>query len=325
MGQTADRVMRDAPFVAATQPYRTELRAHCYRMLGAIDEAEDLVQETYLRAWRAWDSFQGRSSVRVWMHRIATNACLSALEGHPRRALPTGLGPPGDDPSQPVPEDHNVLWIHPLPDPADIATAKASLRLAMIASLQYLPPRQRAVLILRDVLGWQTSEVADALGMSTPATRSALQRARAKLAQVAPDEHDLIEPTEPEAQALLDGYIAAFEQADIHALEHLLRADATLEGTQSRTWFAGKAACLQYIRRYLDRPGDWRMIPTRANGQPAAAAYWHGRPYAIVVLTVAREGITAMTLFLDTTLFPRFGLPATAPPRKAPGSPLPEP
>ncbi len=316
MGLAADRLMRDAPFVAATEAYRAELLRHCYRMLGSGADAEDLVQETYMRAWRGWTGFQGRSSVRVWLYRIATNACLSALEGRPRRALPNGLGAPGDDPSQPLPEDRDVLWVQPLPDPADVATANASLRLAMIASLQHLPPRQRAVLILRDVLGWKTEEIADALGTTVPATRSALQRARAKLSETPLDERDVVEPTEPEVRALLDGYITAFEQADIHALERVLRDDATLEGTKSKTWFSGKRTCLEFIGLSLHRPGDWRLIPTTANGQPAAAAYWHGTPYAIVVLTIARDGIAAMTVFTDTALFPRFGLPASAPPHQ---------
>jgi RNA polymerase sigma-70 factor (ECF subfamily) len=307
--------MSDMPFIAATEQYRGELLRHCYRMLGALDDAEDLVQETYLRAWRAWDDFQGQSSVRVWLHRIATNACLSALQGRPRRVLPTGLGTPSDDPSTLAPEADDVLWLQPLPDPADVATANAGLRLALIACLQYLPPRQRAVLIFRDVLGWPAREVAEALDMSVPAARSALQRAREQLSKVAPHQDDIVEPTEAEAKSLLDGYIAAFERADLGALERILRADATLEAARSRTWFAGKRACLEYIRGYLDRPGDWRLTPTTANGQPAAAAYWHGQAFALVVLTVATDGIAAMTLFTDTGLFARFGLPTRAPSR----------
>ena len=180
-------------FVQRAEPFRRELLAHCYRMLGSADEAEDLVQETYLRAWRAYGSFEGRSSMRTWLYRIATNACLTALEQRGRRALPSGLGGPSDDPdAPPVPADPGVAWLQPIPDalvtpysadPAAIVTARESLRLALIASLQYLPARQRAVLLLREVLGFPASEVAAMLGTSTAAVKSTLQRARARLAE----------------------------------------------------------------------------------------------------------------------------------------------
>ena len=313
-------------FVRATQPFRRELLAHCYRMLGSVDEAEDVVQETYLRAWRSYGGFEGRSSVRVWLYRIATNACLTALERRGRRALPSGLGGPSDDPDAPlVLAGSEVGWLEPIPDalvapesddPAVVVASRASLRLALIASLQHLPPRQRAVLILRDVLSWPAREVAQALGTTTPAVKSALQRARSKLDQVAADELD--EPSEPEARALLDQYIAAFETGDADALARALREDAALEMTPSRTWFAGLSTCMRYLTRYLRTPGEWRMTPTRANGQPAAAAYWRGEdgayePFAIVVLTTTATGISRITLFADADLFTRFGLPQTSP------------
>ncbi len=310
-------------FVRATEPFRGELLAHCYRMLGSVDEAEDLVQETYLRAWRSYGAFEGRSSVRVWLYRIATNACLTAVERRARRALPSGLGAPSEDPdSLPVLAGPDMAWLQPIPDalvapdsddPAVVVALRASLRVALIASLQHLPPRQRAVLILRDVLAWPARDVAEALGTSTAAVKSALQRARGKLEQVAPDEVD--EPSEPEARALLDQYIAAFETADANALARVLREDAALEMTPSRTWFAGRSTCMRYLTRVLGAPADWRMTPTNANGQPAALAYRrseHGayEPFAIVLLTTTSTGISRITLFGNTThLFARFAIP----------------
>jgi RNA polymerase sigma-70 factor, ECF subfamily len=309
-------------FVRATEPFRRELLAHCYRMLGSVDEAEDLVQETYLRAWRSYGAFERRSSVRVWLYRIATNACLTAVGRRARRALPSGLGAPSDDPdSPPVLAGPDVAWLQPIPDalvapdsddPAVVVALRASLRLALIASLQHLPPRQRAVLILRDVLAWPARDVAEALGTSTAAVKSALQRARGKLEHVAPDEVD--EPSEPEARALLDQYIAAFETADANALARVLREDAALEMTPSRTWFAGRSTCMRYLTRVLGAPADWRMTPTNANGQPAALAYRRSErgayePFAIVLLTTTTTGISRITLFGNTHLFARFALP----------------
>ena len=316
-------------FTRATEPFRRELLAHCYRMLGSVYEAEDLLQETYLRAWRSWDRFEGRSSVRVWMYRIATNACLTALHGRARRTLPSGLVGHSDDPdAPPQPAGPEVRWLEPIPDalvtpesddPAAIAAARANLRLALIASLQHLPARQRAVLILRDVLELPAAEVAQMLETSTAAVKSALQRARARLAEVAPRADDLAEPSEPAAIALLDQYIAAFEHADLGALERALRADATLEMTPSKTWFAGNRNCLRFIGRFLGSPGVYRMRATRANGQPGAAAYRrdeHGvhRAFALVVLTTATTGITRITLFDDPRLFATFAFPPVAPP-----------
>jgi RNA polymerase sigma-70 factor, ECF subfamily len=329
----ARRGSDDGEFTRATEPFRRELLAHCYRMLGSVHEAEDVVQETYLRAWRSYDRFEGRSSVRVWMYRIATNACLTALQGRARRTLPSGLAGPSDDPdAQPQPAGPEVRWLQPIPDalvtpetedPAAIAAARANLRLALIASLQHLPARQRAVLILRDVLELPAADVAQMLDTSTVAVKSALQRARARLAQVQPRADELAEPSEPAALALLDQYLAAFEQADLAALERALRADATLEMTPSATWFAGNRNCLRFIARFLGSPGVYRMRATRANGQPAVAAYRcddHGvhRAFAIVVLTTTTTGIARIALFDDPGLFATFGFPAVAPPRPAP-------
>jgi RNA polymerase sigma-70 factor (ECF subfamily) len=315
-------------FTRATEPFRRELLAHCYRMLGSVHEAEDVLQETYLRAWRSYGRFEGRSSVRVWMYRIATNACLTALRGRARRTLPSGLGGPSEDPdAQPQPAGPEVRWLEPIPDalvapesedPAAIAAARANLRLALIASLQHLPARQRAVLILRDVLELPAAEVAQMLDTSTAAVKSALQRARARLAQVQPRADELTEPGEPAAIALLDQYIAAFEQADLAALERALRADATLEMTPSVTWFAGNRHCLRFIARFLGSPGVYRMHATTANGQPAVAAYRRDedgvhRAFALVVLTTTVTGITRIALFDDRRLFATFGFPPTAP------------
>jgi RNA polymerase sigma-70 factor, ECF subfamily len=321
-------------FARSTEPFRRELLAHCYRMLGSLDEAEDLVQETYLRAWRSHDGFEGRSSLRVWLYRIATNACLTALEQRGRRALPSGLGAPSDDPAAPAVAGSEVSWLEPIPDalvtppaedPAAIVVSRESLRLSLIACLQYLPARQRAVLILRDVLAFPATEVATMLGTSTVAVKSALQRARVRLEQAAPAPDEISEPAEPEVRALLEAYIAAFENADPAAMERVLRKDAALEPVGSGTWFAGRETCLGFIRQFLGSPGDWRMIATSANGQPAAAAYLRGpdgthRAFGIAVLTATRTGISRIVVFGDPGLVTRFGFPAVATLRAGSGS-----
>ena len=327
----------NAGFVQDTEPFRRELLAHCYRMLGSVPDAEDLVQETYLRAWRSYEGFGGRSSVRTWLYRIATNACLTALARRGRRALPSGLCDPEPDPGA-FPEEAGpeAAWVDPVPDalvtpdsadPAAIVAAREGLRLALIATLQYLPPRQRAVLVLRDVLDFPAAEVAVMLGTTTTSVKSALQRARARLEELAPAADQVTEPAAPQARALLDQYIAAFENADAAALERLLVHDATLEATPLRTWFTGRKTCVPYLRnRVLGSPGDWHMLATIANGQPAAAAYTRDRhgnyqPYGIVVLTVTTAGIRRISSFGDPGLITVFGFPPdmaqaeAAPPR----------
>jgi RNA polymerase sigma-70 factor (ECF subfamily) len=319
-------------FAGSTEPFRRELLAHCYRMVGSVDEAEDLVQETFLRAWRAYGGFEGRSSVRTWLYQIASNTCLTALEHRARRPLPSGLGGPSQEAGQPPAADRDIPWLQPIPDalvtpesadPAAIAVSRESLRLALIASFQYLPPRQRAVLLLREVLAFPAADVAAMLGTSTAAVKSALQRARARLHEAAPAADQVTEPDEPEARALLDQYIGAFETADAAALERLLRADATLELPPSAAWFAGGEAIAGAVAG-LGSPGDWRMVPTAANGQPAAAAYLRDgdgyRAYGIVVLTVTTTGIAGIVVFADPGLFASFGLPQVQPAGTAPSA-----
>jgi RNA polymerase sigma-70 factor (ECF subfamily) len=312
-----------AGFVDAAEPFRRELFAHCYRMLGSIQDAEDLVQETYLRAWRSYGGFEGRSSVRTWLYQIATNRCLTELAKQSRRVLPSGASDPEQDPDAYLEEaGTEVSWLQPAPDamvlpdsadPAAVVVAREGVRLALVASLQYLPPRQRAVLILRDVLAFPATEVADMLGTTTASVKSALQRARARLAELALADEQITEPTAARARALLDEYIAAFENADGAALERLLLEDATLEATPLRTWFAGRDVCLPFLRNHLlGSPGDWRMLATSANGQPAAAVYTrdqHGnyQPYGICVLTVTDAGIRRISSFGDPRLVTVFG------------------
>ena len=314
-----------AAFTAATEPYRRELLAHCYRMVGSAADAEDLVQETFLRAWRGYDGFEGRSSARTWMYQIATNACLTALERRKRRGLPSSFYDPETDPGiYPEEAGADVAWLEPVPDalalpdtadPAAIVAARAGLRLALIASLQYLPPRQRAVLVLRDVLGFSAAEVAAILGSTTASVKSALQRARARLAELSPAADEITEPAAPQARALLEEYIAAFEHADAAALERLLVRDVILEATPLRTWFAGRANCVPFLRdRVFGPAGTWRMLPASANGQPAAVEYLRDdqgdfRPYGVVVLTVRAEGISRVSSFGDPRLVGRFGFP----------------
>lgn len=248
---------RRGDFSAHTEPYRRELLAHCYRMTGSLHDAEDLVQETLLRAWKAYEGFAGKSSLRTWLHRIATNTCLTALEGRRRRPLPTGLGRPSADPSGELVERREVSWLEPLPDvtddPADPSTIvgnRESVRLAFVAALQHLSPRQRAVLLLRDVLQWKSAEVADAIGTSTVAVNSLLQRARSQLQTVRPSAADrLSAPDSPEAQDLLARYIAAFEAYDIDRLVELFTAEAIWEMPPYTDWYQGAQAIVTLIHQ----------------------------------------------------------------------------
>jgi len=314
-----------AAFASETEPYRRELLAHCYRLLGSADEAEDLVQETYLRAWRSYGGFEGRSSLRTWLYRIATNACLTALEQRGRRALPSGLGGPSDDPDGPTPPaGPEVSWLEPIADarvipetadPAEVVAAGEGVRLALIASLQYLAPRQRAILVLREVLGFPAAEVAEMLGLSVAAVKSALQRGRARLDEVAPTPGRVVTPADPRAREQLALYIAGFENADLAALEKALRTDARIEMAGSLTWFSGRVRCLRYLARVIGRPGDYLMTATSANGQPAAAAYQRGddglyRAFGLGVLTATEDGVAAITVFGGgPRLVESFGLP----------------
>jgi RNA polymerase sigma-70 factor (ECF subfamily) len=292
-------------------------------MLGSAEEAEDLVQETYLRAWRSFDGFEGRSSVRTWLYRIATNVCLTAMERRSRRPLPSGLGGPEDDPEAPLVAGLEVPWLQPFPggplavereNPASVVVSRAGIRLAFVAALQYLSARQRAVLILRDVLEWPAAEVADLLGTTTTAVNSGLRRARAQLAQALPAEDDLAEPAEPDLQALLDRFAAAIENADASALASLLRDDAALEMPPVLTWFSGRQAVARFVASsFFGEPGALRPVAVMANGQPAFAVYQRtpGGAYhahALLVLTITRAGIARIVSFQDPSLFRSFGL-----------------
>lgn len=312
-------------FTREAEPYRRGLLAHCYRMLGSWDEAEDALQETYLRAWRAYARLEQKDLLRNWLYRIATNACLSILDRRGRRAVPSGLGAPTTDPDiDPPAPDRDSSWIQPIADgvltgahndPAEIVTSRDSVRLALIASLQHLPARQRAVLILRDVLAFPASEVATMLDTSTVAVKSTLQRARARLAEAGAVEEELLPPDDPRARELLEQYMAGFSNADTQALEKALRTDAALEMIPSGTWFAGKATCVPFLSRAVGVRGTWKMLPTTANGQAAAAAYLlsdDGRhhAYGIGVLATTATGIARIVVFSEAGLVERFGFPA---------------
>jgi len=315
-------------FLRQADPYRRELTAHCYRMLGSIHDAEDLVQETYLRAWRSYHTFEGRSSLRSWLYRIATNVCLTALEGRGRRPLPSGLGTASADPEAPLAERTEVPWLEPAPDamtgashadPAAIVTSRESVRLALIAALQHLPPRQRAVLILRDVLKWRAAEVAELLDVSTAAVNSMLQRARAQLATVAPAEDEVAEPTTRHQRDLLRRYVEAFERYDVKAIVSLFTADAVWEMPPFPAWYQGPDDIGRLISAQCpaQRPGDLRLLPVEANGRPAFAMYlrqdgvYHA--FAINVVTLTSAGVKHGTMFFDRSLFPLFGMPDTLP------------
>ncbi|HEY7916651.1 MAG TPA: sigma-70 family RNA polymerase sigma factor [Acidimicrobiales bacterium] len=310
-------------FETLTDPFRRELLAHCYRMLGSIQDAEDLVQEVYLRAWRSFDRFEGRSSIRVWLYKIATMTCLSALEARRRRPLPSDLSAPSHDPGQTLaPDEPGIAWMQPIPDalitastrdPAAAVASRAGIRLAFIAALQRLSARQRAVLILRDVLSMRAAEVAEILDTSTVAVNSALQRARAQLEVGRPAQDETVEPIEAELRVIIDRYVDAFERADVGALVGLLRADVELEMPPTPTWFTGRDAVVGFIAsRVLVSPDRWRLLPTRANGQQAVATYERGDDgrylaHGVHVLSLIGGKISRITVFNDSDLLPVFG------------------
>ncbi len=309
----------DTEFAALAEPFRPELLAHCYRILGSIHDAEDLVQETYLRAWRGFGRFEGRSSVRRWLYKIATMACLTALETRTRRPLPSGLAAPSDDHRVAMaPREPSVAWLQPAPDalfggddPAVIVAARTGVRLAFIAALQFLPARQRAVLTLRDVLAFRTAEVAEMLDTTTAAVDSTLRRARAHLAGAGPVEDDLAEPDEATRRTVLDGYVDAFTRSDVDALVGLLRADVELEMPPTPTWFTGQSAVVGFLASRILRQDLWRMVPTRANGQPAVVVHRRvadGRytAYGVQVLTLIGSRIARITAFNEPSLVPTF-------------------
>lgn len=316
-------------FLADAQRYRRELMAHCYRMTGSLHDAEDLVQETYLRAWKSYEGFEGRSSIRTWLYRIATNTCLTSLDGRKRRPLPTGLGAPASDPSGDIAEHHEITWLEPLPDaprqdpsdPSVIVESRESVGLAFVAALQHLSARQRAVLVMREVLQWKAAEVGEVIGASPAAVNSLLQRARAQLDAAKPTRDDEVAaPESPEAQDQLAKYIAAFESYDMDKLVELFTADAVFEMPPFDGWYQGPANIIMLTKTHCpaEGAGDMRFLPTTANGQPAAALYMLNREsgaheeFQLHVLEIRPDGIAHVVAFhVGDGLFERFGLPTT--------------
>jgi RNA polymerase sigma-70 factor, ECF subfamily len=306
------------------EQYRVELVGYCYRMLGSAFEAEDAVQETFLRAWRSYDGFEGRSSLRSWLYRIATNVCLSMASASQRRALPMDLGGPSSA-NTPLPDAQpEAMWVEPVPDarvvpanndPADIAIARESVRLAFVAALQHLPARQRAVLILREVLRWRADEVAELLDTTVASVNSALQRARATLAARSVDPADGWDPQDEVQRALLTRYVDAFERYDMDALTAVLQKDVVWSMPPYDLWLNTHAD----IRGWCLGPGitcrGSRLLRAQANGSPTFAQYRPAsdggyEPWSLQVLEFSGDRIGAVTFFLDTArFFPLFGLP----------------
>ena len=300
------------------EQYRAELTAHCYRMLASPFEAEDAVQETFIRAWRNLDKFEGRSALRSWLYKIATNVCLDMLGGRERRARPIDLGPAQEPIEANLNERSEATWIQPIPDPAVVAESNETTRLALVAALQHLPPKQRAVLILCEVLRWKASEVAELLDTSVASVNSALQRARATLDEQELSVTDASRSVDEADEELLSRYVAAFEAYDIDALVPLIKEDAIQSMPPFDMWLEGRE---RHLRRGGSGPGigckGSRVIPTvAANGSPAFGQYKPSDtgsgydPWALQVLEIEDGKIVEFTFFLDTeTLFPLFGLP----------------
>ena len=319
-------------FGALAEPHRRELQVHCYRMLGSLQDAEDMVQETFLRAWRRRQTFEGRASFRAWLYKIATNACLDALDRRPKRVVPR-THQPVSSADQPIPPSvMEPIWLEPYPDewlaadetsPERQVVAREHITLAFVAALHRLPPRQRAVLLLRDVLDWQASETAELLDMTVPAVKSALHRARATLAAHEPtpasDDPALLDAA---ARERLDRYVRAWHAADVDALLALLREDASFSMPPIPSWYQGHAEIGRLVGKTIfagDAAGRWRLLPTRANRQQAFGLYrldaeqgvYHA--YAIQVVSSVAGQIADITTFRSPGLVARFHLPETLP------------
>lgn len=310
----------DACFEQRIEIYRTELLAHCYRMLGSVHDAEDVVQESYLRAWRARNQYdEGRASLRTWMYRIATNACLTARESGRRRPLPSGFVA-ASEPLAPFVPGQEIAWLQPLPDalldardPARTAVDRGTLRLAFMAALQHLSARQRAALILRDVLEFSAAETAEIIGTTTISVNSSLRRARAAIASNEADPDRLSEPADSEQRAWIERYMSAFREADVEGLKRLLAGDVVMEMPPMLNWFSGKDNYGLFMEWVFEANGaDWQLMPIRANGQHGFAAYVRaGETYklhTLQVFAVAHDGIIRCSVFQDDEVFAAFGL-----------------
>jgi RNA polymerase sigma-70 factor, ECF subfamily len=312
--------MTSDEFATLLEPHRRALQVHCYRMLGSLEDSEDLVQETFLRAWRSRKSFQS-GSLKAWLYRIATNACLDVLRTRPRRVLPTQVAPAAD-PTAPIPPPADLPWLQPYPDrlldddPAAAVVAKETIELAFIAAIQHLPPRQRAALILRDVLGWPAKDTAALLEVRVAAANSALQRARATLRERLGERGEWSMEASEDERRLLRRYVDAHERADAEALVELLREDARLTMPPHPTWFEGREAILVAARQGFDPAfGHIRPVVAAANRQPAVAHYLRRpdereyRPLALDVLHIEGGRVAEITSFVQPELFAAFGLP----------------
>ena len=318
-------------FVAQIETYRRELHVHCYRLMGSIQDADDMVQETLLRAWRRRESIEDLSSLRAWLYKVATNICLDALKRRPNRRVPL-THEAASAATEPIPQEINdPIWLEPYPDapllaageqhPEDVVVARENITLAFIVVLHQLPPRQRAVLLLRDVLDWSTSEVAAFLDTTIPAVKSALHRARSILAaRRITSNTDLSWEDDRTTAAQLSAYIAAWETADIDAFVRLLKDDATFSMPPIPAWYRGREAIRALVARTVfsgHAQGRWRLLPTRANGQPAFGLYSQTEnrsvyaAYGIQVVTLVNHAISDVITFRNPSLVVRFGLPQT--------------
>lgn len=315
-------------FGSLFERHRRELHVHCYRMLGTLEDADDLVQETFLKAWRKRKSSRGPATIRPWLYRIATNACLDALKRRPSRVMPWHLGPPAADGAQPVGSSPELPWLQPYPDrllPADERlVARETIEIAFLAAIHLLPPRQRAVLILRDVLDWSAKETADLVSTSVAAANSALQRARTAMkGHYATPSKAPVRASSAEERAVLDRFIAAWERSDPSAIAALLREDARWSMPPAPQWHGSREVIVAAIRAALDpvsraRVGQMRQVALDgANRQPACAIYLRSpgddvyRAFGINVLRVEGGKIAEVTAFLDARLFPAFGVPSS--------------
>jgi RNA polymerase sigma-70 factor (ECF subfamily) len=318
-------------FVTQIETYRRELHVHCYRLMGSIQDADDMVQETLLRAWRRRESIEELSSLRAWLYKVATNICLDALKRRPKRRVPLTHEAEATA-TEPIPQEINdPIWLEPYPDvpllaadeqhPEDLVVARENITLAFMVVLHQLPPRQRAVLLLRDVLDWSTSEVAAFLDTTVPAVKSALHRARSILAatHVTPDADSSLEVDETTA-AQLSAYVTAWEAANIDAFVRLLKEDATFSMPPTPAWYRGRETIRALVARTVfggHARGRWRLLPTRANGQPAFGLYSHTEnrgvyaAYGIQVVTLVNHAISDVITFRNPSLVVRFGLPRT--------------